>query len=215
MADLTMLHAPSTLHLPDVNETGFHFTSNRRSLPPPPLVTTTPMVTVEMVDGDSLPPSPVTAKDNTLLSPPRRSFRSKKPPKLPPRPHSAPPRPTFGDTRIIDSPDRFSARPRTPDDPFSDVPSTAPIVRPPTILCACIVPFGVKHLLDLFPIPSPPKTVLEEYSTFSCDWDVLRLVPSSHPSLNVHSCRTSFRQACRGSVCFRCRVTRRDRCTST
>lgn len=71
-------------------------------------------------------------------------------------------------------------------------------------------PFGIKHLLDIFPTLSPPKTVLEEYSTFSCDWDVLRLVPSSHTSLNVHSCRTSFRQARRGSVCFRCRVARRD-----
>jgi hypothetical protein len=217
MADLTMLHAPSTLHLPDVNETGFHFTFNRRSLPPPPLITTTPMVTVEMVDdGDSPPASPVTAKDKTLLSPPRRSFRSKKPPKLsPPRPHSAPPGPASGDTRIFDPPNRFSPRPRTPDDPFSDIPSTAPIVRPPTILCAYIVPFGFKHLRDIFLTLSPPKTVLEEYSTFSCDWDVLRLVPSSDPSLDVHSCWTSFRQARRGSVCFRCRVARRDRCAAT
>jgi hypothetical protein len=142
MTDLTMLHAPSALHLPDVNETGFRFTFNRRSLPPPPLVTTTPMVTVEMVDGDSPPSSPVTARDDNLLSPPRRTLRSKKPPKLsPPRPHSAPPGPTSGETRFIDPHDPFPPHPKTPDSPFSDIPSTASIVRPPTILCACIVPF--------------------------------------------------------------------------
>src|SRR5260221_13334128 len=33
MTDLTMLHAPSTLYLPETNEAGFRFTFNRRSYP--------------------------------------------------------------------------------------------------------------------------------------------------------------------------------------
>lgn len=138
MTDLTMLHAPSTLYLPESNDTGFRFTFNRRSSPPRPLVTTTPMVTVEMVDGDSSPPcSPIAAQDKSLLSPPRRSsFRPKeKKSKVapPPRPFSAPPGRTFG---IVDSPDRSSFRPKTPGPVASrSTPTTPAVVRPPTILC--------------------------------------------------------------------------------
>ena len=192
MTDLTMLHAPSTLYLPEVNETGSRFTFNRRSLPPPPLVNTTPMVTVEMVDEDSQPSSPVMAKDNNLLSPPRRTFRSKEPPRIsPPRPRSAPPGPTARETGIIDSHDYFSQPPKTAH-PFSSGPCTTPVVvRPPTILCGSIVPLKSKDFLTS-PLFSPPKAILEEYSTFGCNWDILRLFPSSYPPLDVHSCRTSF-----------------------
>jgi len=141
-----MLHAPSTLYLPETNEAGFRFTFNRRSYPPRPLITTTtPMVTVEMVEGgggSSSPSSPVTTtKDKNLLSPPcRRSFRPKGTPKvvaLPPRPFSAPPGRTFG---IVDSPDRSSFRPRTPGPVASRSTPTSPeLVRPPTTLCRSIV----------------------------------------------------------------------------
>jgi hypothetical protein len=143
MTDLTILHAPSALYLPEVkDETGFRFTFNRQSLPPLPLVST-PMVTVEMVDENSPPSSPVKAQDNSFLSPPRRSFKSKQPPRVsPPRPHSAPPGPSSGENGIIDRHDRFPPRPKTINDPFSNRPSPVPIVeRPPTILCACIIPF--------------------------------------------------------------------------
>jgi len=192
-----MLHAPSTLYLPESNDTtGFRFTFNRRSDPPRPLITTTPMVTVEMVDeGSSSPPSsPITAQDKSLLSPPRRStFRPKETPKvaIPPRPFSAPPGRTFG---FVDSPDRSSFRPQTPGSVGSrSTPTTPEVVRPPTILCRCLSSFsGSKEKACLtVGSRSPSEAFLEAHPALSRDWNVLRVVPSSHSPLDVHSCRTS------------------------
>jgi hypothetical protein len=136
MTDLTILHAPSTLSLPDTKETGLRFAFNRRSLTPRPLISTTPMVTVQMVESGSTPPSPVVVRDHNLLSPPRRSFRSKDSQRVTrPRPSSAPP----GKTRTIDTHDHFSPRPKSPDFVSGSHSSIPVVVRPPTTLCACIV----------------------------------------------------------------------------
>src|SRR5216684_2929128 len=140
MTDLTILHAPSTLYLPEANETGLRFAFNHWSLAPShPVVSTTPMVTVEMVDTDSPPPSPVMAQDHNHLSPPRRSFKSKNSPRVSRlRPASAPPeRPSK--VRTIEPLDHLSSRPKSPD-PVSGRRSTIPVVvRPPTTLCTYIV----------------------------------------------------------------------------
>ena len=140
MTDLTILHAPSTLYLPEANEAGLRFASNRWSVPPSrPVISTTPMVTVQMVDTAAPPPEPVMAQDHNLLSPPRRSFKSKNSLRVPrPRPTSAPPeRPSKA--RTVDPHGRFSPRPNLPD-PVSGCRSSIPVVvRPPTTLCACIV----------------------------------------------------------------------------
>jgi len=141
MTDLTILHAPSTLYLPEAkNEAGLRFAFNRWSLPPlRPVIYSTPMVTVEMVDTGSLPPSPVVAQDHNFLSPPRRSSKSKDSPRiLRPRPASTPPeRPSK--VRTIDPRDRLSPRPKSPD-PASGRRSPIPIVvRPKTTLCMCII----------------------------------------------------------------------------
>lgn len=143
MADLTMLHAPSTLYLPEHSETGLRFTFNRRSLPPRPLFPTTPMVTVEMADIDTPPSSPVTAQDENHLSPHCRSFISKQSRRVAPRrPSSAPPGSFSGKSTLIDSPDHcLSPHPKTPDPVFGRPSSTPALVRPPTTLCACIVTF--------------------------------------------------------------------------
>ncbi|KAF8497850.1 hypothetical protein F5888DRAFT_1827689 [Russula emetica] len=136
MTDLTILHAPSTLYLPEAkNETGLRFAFNRWSLPPShPVISTTPMVTVEMVDTGFPPTSPTMIQDHNLLSPPRRSSKSKGSPRVPRlRPASAPPeRPSK--LRTIDPFDRLSPRPKSPD-PASGLRSPIPIVvRPPTTL---------------------------------------------------------------------------------
>ena len=143
MADLTILHAPSTLYLPETSDTGLRFTFDRRSLPPRPLFSSTPMVTVEMVDIDSPPSSPVTAQDENLLSPHRRSFISKESRRVAPRrPSSAPPGSISCKSRLIDPPDHcLSPHPKTPDPVFGRPNSPPALVRPPTILCACIVTF--------------------------------------------------------------------------
>jgi hypothetical protein len=139
MADLTILHAPSSLSLPETQETGLRFAFNRRSLPPRPLFSTTPMVTVQMVDTGSAPPSPVVVRDHNLLSPPRRSFKSKDSVRVTrPRPSSAPPE-RLGKTRTIDPRDRSSPRPKSPDLVFGRHSPIPVVVRPPTTLCACIV----------------------------------------------------------------------------
>ncbi|KAI0251677.1 hypothetical protein BJV78DRAFT_1275274 [Lactifluus subvellereus] len=130
MTDLTILHAPSTLYLPPIDEAGLHFTFNRRSSAPLTCLST-PMVTLEMVDPCP-PPSPVGVQDKNLLSPPR-TFRPKEPLReIPPRPFSAPPGPPSGRTRTIDSPIRSSPRVKTPDT-ASGRHSSIP-VRPPTTL---------------------------------------------------------------------------------
>jgi hypothetical protein len=141
MTDLTLLHAPSTLYLPEVkNETGLRFASNRWSLPPSPrpVISATPMVTVEMFDTGSLPPSPVMVQDHNFLSPPRRSSKSKdfRVPRA--RPASAPPsRPSK--VRTIDPRGRLSPDLKSPG-PASGHRSSIPVlVRPPTTLCMCIV----------------------------------------------------------------------------
>ena len=141
MTDLTILHAPSTLSLPDTNESGLRFAFNRRSLAPHPLFSTTPMVTVEMVDTASTPPSPIAAQDHNLLSPPRRTFKSKDSHRVTrPRPSSVPPeRSGKTRTRTIDPRDRLSPRPKSPD-PVSGRHTHIPVVvRPATTLCACLV----------------------------------------------------------------------------
>jgi hypothetical protein len=142
MTDLTILHAPSTLYLPEAKtEAGLRFASNRWSLPPSrPVISTTPMVTVEMVDAGSPPPSPVMVQDHNLLSPPRRSSKSKDSHRVlrPTRPASAPPE-RSSKVRTFDQRDRLSPRPKSPD-PVSGRLSPIPIVvRPPTTLCTCIV----------------------------------------------------------------------------
>jgi len=141
MTDLTILHAPSTLYLPEAkNETGLRFASNRWSVTPSrPVMSTTPMVTVEMVDTGSPPPSPVVIQDRKLLSPPRRSLKSKDSLRVPrPRPASAPPeRPSK--VRTIDSRGRLSPRPKSPDAASGCRSSIPVVVRPPTTLCMCIV----------------------------------------------------------------------------
>jgi hypothetical protein len=140
MTDLTILHAPSTLYLPEAkNETGLRFAFNRWSLPPShPVISTTPMVTVEMVDTGSPPTSPTMAQDNNLLSPPRRSSKSKgslRVSRL--RPASAPPeRPNK--VRTIDPRDRLSP-PKSPDSASGRRSPIPIVVRPPTTLCMCIV----------------------------------------------------------------------------
>lgn len=137
MTDLTILHAPSTLYLPDAtNEAGLRFAFNRWSAPSSrPVISTTPMVTVEMVDAVSPPPSPVMVQDHNLLSPPRRSSKPKRDSLRvsQPRPASAPSeRPSK--VRTIDPSDRLSPRPKSPD-PASRRRSHIPIVvRPPTTL---------------------------------------------------------------------------------
>jgi hypothetical protein len=139
MADLTILHAPSTLYLPEAkHETGLRFAFNGWSSRP--AISTTPMVTVEMVDTVSSPSSPAMVQDFNLLSPPRRSSKSKDSRKVlrPTRPASAPPeRPSK--VRTIDPRDLLS-RPNSPDT-ASGRRSPIPIVvrRPPTTLCMCIV----------------------------------------------------------------------------
>ena len=140
MADLTILHAPSTLYLPEAkNEAGLRFAFNGWSSRP--AISTTPMVTVEMVDSVSPPASPAMAQDFNLLSPPRRSSKSKDSRKAlrPARPASAPPeRPSK--IRTVDPRDLLSPRPKSPDT-ASGRRSPIPIVvrRPPTTLCMCIV----------------------------------------------------------------------------
>ncbi|KAH9995287.1 hypothetical protein BJV77DRAFT_1059733 [Russula vinacea] len=130
MTDLTILHAPSTLSLPDTKETGLRFAFNRRSLTPRPLIST-PMVTVQMVETDSPPPSPVGFQDHSLLSPPRRSFRSKDSHRVTrTRPSSAPP----GKSRTISPHDHFPSRPKSPDFVSGSHSSIPIVVRPETTL---------------------------------------------------------------------------------
>jgi hypothetical protein len=158
MADLTLLHAPSTLYLPESVETGLRFTFNRRSLPPPPLLCTTPMVTVEMVETGSPPSSPIKPEDTNFLSPPRRNFKSRRPLRdLPPRPSSAPPERPSG--RItggcISSPDLLLPPPHTADPLSGRSYATPVLVRPPTTLCACTPP-SVSNVFFFLTLPSLP-----------------------------------------------------------
>ncbi|KAI0300004.1 hypothetical protein B0F90DRAFT_1817807 [Multifurca ochricompacta] len=135
--DLTILHTPSTLYLPlppPIKETGPSFGLNRRSAAPRPLISI-PMVTVEMVDTGPPPLSPVSVQDTTLLSPPRRTFKSRVSPavKIPARPSSAPLERSSGRNRSINSSDH-SSRSKTPD-PVYCRPNSIPILdRPPTTL---------------------------------------------------------------------------------
>jgi hypothetical protein len=74
MTDLTTLHSPSSLYLPLAKETGLPRRFNRRSTLP---FVSTPTVTVQMVDTDPPPLSPVRVRDKNLLSPPPNTFRSR------------------------------------------------------------------------------------------------------------------------------------------
>lgn len=141
MTDLTILHSPSTLSLPEARETGLRFAFNHQSLPPTLPFSSTPMVTVQMIDTGSPPPSPAAAQDHRLLSPPRRSSRSRSKDShkvIPPRPSSAPPeRP--GKIRTVDRRDRLSPGPNSPDSVLARRSPIPVVVRPPTTLCTCIV----------------------------------------------------------------------------
>ncbi|KAH9953031.1 hypothetical protein BC827DRAFT_195733 [Russula dissimulans] len=135
MADLTMLHAPSTLYLPKVKETGLRFALNHRSLPSRPVATIAiPIVTVEMVDTGSPPPSPIKAQDDNLLLPPRLTRRSKEPLRL------TLPRLSSAKAGTVDSPARLFPRAKTPNSACGRRSPIPVVVRPPTTLCACIVP---------------------------------------------------------------------------
>ncbi|KAH8991402.1 hypothetical protein EDB86DRAFT_1600335 [Lactarius hatsudake] len=102
MTDLTTLLSPSTLYLPLAKETGLPRRFNRRSTLP---IVSTPLVTVQMVDTDPPPLSPVRVRDTNLLSPPPHTFRSRPRARRPP---SASPEPSLENTRSIRSPDYSS-----------------------------------------------------------------------------------------------------------
>jgi hypothetical protein len=140
MTDLTSLDSPSTLYLPLVRETGLPLRSNRRSTLP---FVSTPTVIVQMVDTDPPPLSPVRVRDESLLSPPPRTFRSRgpksrKPSSAPPVSLSAPPKHSLENTSSIRSLDYSYLHPKSPGIPPSPNSrgSTLTVVRPPTTLCA-------------------------------------------------------------------------------
>ncbi|KAF8258445.1 hypothetical protein EI94DRAFT_1707993 [Lactarius quietus] len=152
MTDLTSLVSPSTLYLPLAKETGLPRRFNRRSTLP---FVSTPTVTVQMVDTDPPPLSPVRVRDESLLSPPPQTFRSKgsrsrRPSSAPPVPPSAPPESSRGNTSSIRLPDSSSFLPKSPE--FPPGPnrrcSTFTVVRPPRTLSVT----GTSYASSLHPI---------------------------------------------------------------
>lgn len=126
MTDLTTLLSPSTLYLPLAKETGLPRRFNRRSTLP---IVSTPLVTVQMVDTDPPPLSPVRVRDKNLLSPPPHTFRSRPRSRRPP---SASPEPSLENTRSIRSPDYSSFQPKSPESvPRPSRRSSTLIVAPP------------------------------------------------------------------------------------
>lgn len=195
MTDLTSLDSPSTHYLPLVRETGLPRRSNRRSTLP---FVSTPTVTVQMVDTEPPPLSPVRVRDESLLSPPPRTFRSRgprsrKPSSVPPLSLSAPPKPSLENTSSIRSPDNSYPHPKSPEIPPSPNSrgSTLTVVRPPTTLCGYPLPMSKSVVADS--IPSPSEAVLEKYLSFSCHRDILRVISTSHPPFHFHCCWTSLR----------------------
>ena len=195
MTDLTSLDSPSTLYLPLAKETGLPRRFNRRSTLP---FVSTPTVTVQMVDTDPPPLSPVRVRDESLLSPPPHTFKSRGPrsrrlSSARPVPLSAPPKLSPENTSSIRSPDYSSLHPKSPESPPSPNRrgSTLTIVRPATTLCAYPLPIAKSVVVNS--APSPSEAILEEYLPFSCHWDILRVFSAPHPSFYFHRRRTSLR----------------------
>lgn len=193
MTDLTSLVSPSTLYLPLTKETGLPRRFNRRSTFP---LVPAPIVTVQMVDTDIPPLSPVRVRDESLLSPPPHTFRSKghrkrRSSSAPPRP-SAPQKASPENTNSIRSPDYSSFSPKSP--PLASPSrrdSSLTVVRPQTTLCTYSLPMTKRVVANV--APSSPEAVLEEYLPFSCYWNILRVISASHPPFNFHCCRSSLR----------------------
>jgi hypothetical protein len=195
MTDLTSLVSPSTLYLPLAKETGLPRRFNRRSTLP---LVPTPIVTVQMVDTDTPPLSPVRARDESLLSPPPHTFRSRghrrrRSSSAPPVPSSQPQKPSPENTNFIRSPGYSSVPPKSPESATnpSRCGSSLTVVRPQTPLCAYFLPMTKRVVPNA--APSPSEAVLEEYLPFSCYWDILRVISASHPPFNFHCCWTSLR----------------------
>lgn len=138
MTDLTSLVSPSTLYLPLAKETGLPRRFNRRSTLP---FVPTPIVTVQMVDTDTPPRSPVRARDESLLSPPPHTFRSRghrrrRSSSAPPVPSSQPQKPSPENTNFIRSPGYSSVPPKSPESATnpSRCGSSLTVVRPQTPL---------------------------------------------------------------------------------
>lgn len=139
MTDLTTLRSPSTLCLHSAKGTGLPRRFNRRS--PPPFISI-PSVIVQMVDTDTPPLSPVRVLDETLLSPPPHTFRSRAPSTR--RPSLAPSEPSSQNTTSFRSPDRSSPHPKSRE--YLPRPnrrgSSLTVVPPPTILCVYLLPMA-------------------------------------------------------------------------
>ncbi|KAN0133546.1 hypothetical protein V8E53_008714 [Lactarius tabidus] len=138
MTDLTSLVSPSTLYLPLAKETGLPRRFNRRSTLP---FVPAPIVTVQMVDTDIPPRSPVRLRDESLLSPPPHTFRSRghrrrRSSSAPPAPSSTPRKPSPENTNSIRSPDYSSLPPKSPESLTSLCRrgSSLTVVRPQTTL---------------------------------------------------------------------------------
>lgn len=133
MAALITLHSPSTLYLPSAEETGLPRRFNRRSTLP---FLSPPTVTVQMADTGPPPLSPVRVRDENLLSPPPNTFRSR------PRTRRLPSTPSPENTGSIHSPDHSFPHPKSPESlpKPSRRSSTFTVVRPPTTLCAYLLP---------------------------------------------------------------------------
>lgn len=163
MTDLTSLVSPSTLYLPLTKETGLPRRFNRRSTLP---LVPAPIVTVQMVDTDIPPLSPVRARDDSLLSPPPHTFRSKghrkrRSSSAPPRP-SAPQKPSPENTNTIRSPTYSSLPLKSPGPLIS--PSrrdsslvSLTIVRPQTTLCTYSLPMTKRVIVLLTLLPVRPR----------------------------------------------------------
>jgi hypothetical protein len=195
MTDLTSLVSPSTLYLPLAKETGLPRRFNRRSTLP---FVPAPIVTVQMVDTDIPPRSPVRLRDESLLSPPPHTFRSRghrrrRSSSAPPAPSSTPRKPSPENTNSIRSPDYSSLPPKSPESLTSPCRrgSSLTVVRPQTTLCACSHSMAKPVVANA--APSSSEAVLEEYLPFSCYWDILRVISTSRPPFNLHCCRTSLR----------------------
>jgi hypothetical protein len=125
MTDLTTLHSPSSLYLPLAKETGLPRRFNRRSTLP---FVSTPTVTVQMVDTDPPPLSPVRVRDKNLLSPPPNTFRSRGH-----RTRRLPSAPSEHSPESIHSPGHSSLPESLPRP--SRRSCTLTVVPPPTTLC--------------------------------------------------------------------------------
>jgi hypothetical protein len=160
MTDLTSLVSPSTLYLPLAKETGLPRRFNRRSTLP---LVPTPIVTVQMVDTDTPPLSPVRARDESLLSPPPHTFRSRghrrrRSSSAPPVPSSQPQKPSPENTNFIRSPGYSSVPPKSPESVTNPnrCGSSLTVIRPQTPLCACFLPM-TKRVVPNAALPVRPR----------------------------------------------------------